>query len=87
MNVGIRGVDAVIAALANVQAALTLDPTDDAPARQALADATVALQDAVKELFTDGSNERWDKDPWLEELLKMQAPDAGGAKPPMGGLH
>ncbi len=87
VNVGIRGIDGVVAALAAVQAALTLDPRDDVAAMQALANATTAFQDAVKELFTDGSNERWDKDPWLEELLKMQAPDAGVGKPPMGNLH
>lgn len=87
VNVGIRGIDGVVAALAAVQAALTLDPRDDVAAMQALANATTAFQDAVKELFTDGSNERWDKDPWLEELLKMQGPDAGVGKPPMGNLH
>lgn len=87
VNIGVRGIDTVIATLNVLASILTVnDPTDDAPARAALAQSAGDLAKALQEFVTNNSEPQGAIDPFLAEILNMPGnppplprfPKAGG---------
>jgi hypothetical protein len=79
LNVIVRSLDVAIATANNIAATLTPDPTDDAPAAKALKEALEGLTEAWKELANMAEHHDTEIDPFLAELLTVNA-DPG--KPP-----
>lgn len=85
-NVGVRGIDVIIAAIGDIQAQLSVfDFSDDKPARDKLNDSIAALGAAISEVFGDGGDPNA-IDPFLSSILNLQAP-AKAPPPNVGGMN
>lgn len=70
LNVMVRTMDTLISTVNNIYAAMTPDPTDDAPAQKALADSLKNLGDAWSELLHMHQHGNANQmDPFLAEIL------------------
>lgn len=87
INVGVRGIDAIIASSEVIASILTVwDPTDDKPARDKFNASVEALGDAMREFATMNGGDPTGIDPLLQDILDFDARLPPAAPPPAPGL-